>query len=83
PSEQSSDSETGNQTELSGDGDVSGNILRSALMRDWGERQGELEAELTDGRRRLIDQEYAPLIRRYFEALAQPEPTQKSSANEN
>ncbi|MBL4884691.1 MAG: hypothetical protein JKY95_09185, partial [Planctomycetaceae bacterium] len=66
-----------------GDGKTGGDILRSALMRDWGQHQGELEAELTDGRRRLIDQEYAPLIRRYFEALAQPEPAQKSSADEN
>jgi len=77
PSEQSADSETGNSSELTGDGEMTGQILRSALMRDWGQKQGVLDAELTDGRRRHIDQEYAPLIRRYFEALAQPEPQRK------
>ncbi len=77
PSEQAADSETGNSSELTGDGEMTGKILRSALMRDWGQKQGELDAELTDGRRRHIDKEYAPLIRRYFEALAQPEPKPK------
>ncbi len=79
PSEQAADSEAGNSSELTGDGEMTGKILRSALMRNWGEKQGELDAELTDGRRRHIDQEYAPLIRRYFEALAQPEPKQKKT----
>jgi len=78
PSEQAADSETGNSSELTGDGEMTGKILRSALMRDWGQKQGTLDAELTDGRRRHIDQEYAPLIRRYFEALAQPEPQRKN-----
>lgn len=78
PSDQPPDSETGNQTELTGDGEMTGDIIRSALMRDWGQKQGKLEANLTDGRRRHIDQEYAPLIRRYFEALAQPEPPEKN-----
>jgi len=74
PSE-NSDSTTGNQTPMSGDEKMDGSVLRSALMRDWGQRQEELDADLTDARRRPIDQQYAPLIRSYFESLAQPEPT--------
>ncbi|MCG6157234.1 DUF4175 family protein [Rubinisphaera margarita] len=73
PSE-TSDSTTGNQTPMAGDEKMDGSVLRSALMRDWGQRQEELDADLTDARRRPIDQQYAPLIRSYFESLAQPEP---------
>ncbi len=71
PSE-SADSTAGNQSPLPADGPLTGEILKSAIMRDWGKRQGVLEADLTDSRRRAIDQEYAPLIQRYFESLAKP-----------
>ena len=69
----SGDSTSGSQALLPGDGPMSGQILRSALMRDWGQRQEALEADLTDARRRTIDQDYSPLIQRYFEALAKPQ----------
>ncbi len=68
----SGDSTSGNQADLGPDGAPLGSARRSVIMRDWGKRQVELEADLTDARRRLVDQEYAPLIQRYLESLARP-----------
>lgn len=67
-----SDSTSGNQADLGPDGAPLGSARRSVIMRDWGKRQGDLETDLTDARRRLVDQEYAPLIQRYLESLARP-----------
>ena len=76
PSEDA-DSNQGNQTLMSGSEQPDGTVMRSALMRDWGKKQGELEADLTDARRRTIDQEYAPLIQSYFKSLSTPEKSEK------
>lgn len=82
---QSSESESkasgNNMGQTPMDGSLSGEALRSALMRDWGQKQGPLEADLSDARRRPIDQEYAPFIQRYFESLSAPEPSAQPGTN--
>jgi len=82
-SERDADSLGGNLGSDPMDGSLSGEALRSALMRDWGQQQGPLEADLSDARRRPIDQEYAPLIQRYFESLATPAATNAGDDSDN